>query len=145
MPLNNNLKMKVFKQSRRDSCLDALDAARPSSTIGGGHLAPDIYITTDADCGDPVGGNVSACCENKGNRTFCNEQCFLAAQNKYSKSKITAIGSWKSEKRKWSLCKGHENWEWKQQLLYVSTEMGSRHIEGYTMDPNESVSDIRFG
>ncbi|KAK6047898.1 hypothetical protein COOONC_14597, partial [Cooperia oncophora] len=43
-------------QSRRDSCLDALDAARPSSTIGGPQLAPDIFITPDTDCGDPVGG-----------------------------------------------------------------------------------------
>ncbi|KAK6754572.1 hypothetical protein RB195_013519 [Necator americanus] len=45
------------RQSRRDSCLDGLDTARPSSTIGSIQLAPDIFITPDADCGDPVGGN----------------------------------------------------------------------------------------
>ncbi|WKY10759.1 hypothetical protein Q1695_002821 [Nippostrongylus brasiliensis] len=53
---SNVLSLGDRRQSRRDSCLDALDAARPSSTIGAAHLAPDIYITTD-DCGDPVGGN----------------------------------------------------------------------------------------
>ncbi|VDO43724.1 unnamed protein product [Haemonchus placei] len=54
---SNVLNLTDRRQSRRDSCLDALDAARPSSTIGGPKLAPDIFITTDSDCGDPVGGN----------------------------------------------------------------------------------------
>ncbi|PAV67898.1 hypothetical protein WR25_24145 [Diploscapter pachys] len=57
-PSNSNiLNLNERRQSRRDSCLEALDAARPSSTIGPSHqLAPDILVTTD-DCGDPVGGN----------------------------------------------------------------------------------------
>ncbi|VDM63380.1 unnamed protein product [Angiostrongylus costaricensis] len=46
------------RQSRRDSCLEALDAARPSSTLGSVHLTPDIYITADTDYDDSVGGNV---------------------------------------------------------------------------------------
>ncbi|EPB78409.1 phorbol esters/diacylglycerol binding domain protein [Ancylostoma ceylanicum] len=54
---SNVLGLGDRRQSRRDSCLDALDAARPSSTIGSGQMAPDIYITPDTDCGDPVGGN----------------------------------------------------------------------------------------
>ncbi|KAK6027241.1 phorbol esters/diacylglycerol binding domain protein, partial [Ostertagia ostertagi] len=54
---SNVLNLTDRRQSRRDSCLDGLDAGRPSSTIGGQQLAPDIFITTDTDCGDPVGGN----------------------------------------------------------------------------------------
>ncbi|PIO68998.1 phorbol esters/diacylglycerol binding domain protein [Teladorsagia circumcincta] len=55
---SNVLNLTDRRQSRRDSCLDGLDAGRPSSTIGGPQLAPDIFITTDSDCGDPVGGNI---------------------------------------------------------------------------------------
>ncbi|EFO95107.1 CRE-DKF-2 protein [Caenorhabditis remanei] len=55
-PSNSNiLNLNERRQSRRDSCLEALDAARPSSTLGGA-ATPNIFITSD-DCGDPVGGN----------------------------------------------------------------------------------------
>ncbi|EGT43942.1 hypothetical protein CAEBREN_25230 [Caenorhabditis brenneri] len=55
-PSNSNiLNLNERRQSRRDSCLDALDAARPSSTAGGA-ATPNIFITSD-DCGDAIGGN----------------------------------------------------------------------------------------
>lgn len=55
-PSNSNiLNLNERRQSRRDSCLEALDAARPSSTLGGA-ATPNIFITAD-DCGDPIGGN----------------------------------------------------------------------------------------
>ncbi|CAJ0592017.1 unnamed protein product [Cylicocyclus nassatus] len=53
---SNVFSMGDRRQSRRESCLDALDTARPASTMGTAQLAPDIYITAD-DCGDAVGGN----------------------------------------------------------------------------------------
>lgn len=43
-----------FQSIGGTSTLDALDASRPSPS-----LTPDIYVTPDNDCGDPVGGNVS--------------------------------------------------------------------------------------
>ncbi|CAI2352664.1 unnamed protein product [Caenorhabditis sp. 36 PRJEB53466] len=55
-PSNSNiLNLNERRQSRRDSCLEALDAARPSSTLGGA-ATPNILVTSD-DCGDPIGGN----------------------------------------------------------------------------------------
>uniref|UniRef100_A0A8R1EBH5 protein kinase C n=2 Tax=Caenorhabditis japonica TaxID=281687 RepID=A0A8R1EBH5_CAEJA len=55
-PSNSNiLNLNERRQSRRDSCLEALDAARPASTYGGA-TTPNILVTSD-DCGDPIGGN----------------------------------------------------------------------------------------
>ncbi|CAB04830.2 Serine/threonine-protein kinase dkf-2 [Caenorhabditis elegans] len=55
-PSNSNiLNLNERRHSRRESCLEALDAARPSSTLGGA-ATPNIFITSD-DCGDAVGGN----------------------------------------------------------------------------------------
>ncbi|CAI5450505.1 unnamed protein product [Caenorhabditis angaria] len=51
-PSNSNM-LTERRQSRRESVLEALDTARPASTLGG---PPNIFVTTD-DCGDPIGGN----------------------------------------------------------------------------------------
>ncbi|CAB3398741.1 unnamed protein product [Caenorhabditis bovis] len=57
-PSNSNiLNLNDRRNSRRDSCLEALDAARPSSMLAGVVApAPNILVTSD-DCGDPIGGN----------------------------------------------------------------------------------------